>query len=196
MGIDTSGVVLFVHIALVVVGMMLAALVHLALIELAHARNTTTMRPWAAVIKAVEPALPLVALAILGSGAWLLHLSGGEFKWTDGWVYVSLAGLIAAEAVGAILSPTGRALRMAITSSTDGPVPEALRRLAHSWRLWVGAHFASAEFFGIIFLMSAKPSSTWACVVVLVVAGVLGVLTALPFTSRHGLVDSRAGSAP
>ena len=147
MGIDTSGVVLFAHIILVVVGLMLAAILHLGLIEVWRARTALQMRPWVPVIRRVEPFLPIAALGVLGSGAWLVHLAGGEARWSDAWIYVSLGGLVVVEGVGGLLTPVSHRLTSAIELADDGPVGPALRGLSRHAGLWCGAHFATAEFF-------------------------------------------------
>jgi hypothetical protein len=183
MHIQTESIAMFLHIGLVVVGMMLGAVLHSALLLIRRSETTTQMRPWVPVIRRVEPLMPFIALTVLLTGAWLLHLSGGEFSWTDGWVLTSVVGLVVAEAVGGSLAPRSHALTAAIENSTDGPVTTDLRRRALDPRLFCGSHFVTAEFFAIIFLMSAQPTAVWSCII-LVVAGTVGVLTGLPFTRQ------------
>jgi hypothetical protein len=184
MDIDTSGIAMFVHVALVVVGLMMAAVLHFGLIQLWRSTNTAEMRPWAPTIRHIEPILPVVALAILASGAWLIHLSGGEFTWGDAWIYMSLAGLVIAEGVGGLLAPASHDLTAAVTEAPKEPVSDDLRRRARNPALWYGAHFVTSQFFGIIFLMSAKPSSPWMALVVLVVAAAVGLTSAVPFAQK------------
>lgn len=182
MSVDTEGFAMFLHVALVVAGMMLAAVLHTGLLQLRRADTVAEMRPWVPLIRRLEPILPIVALAILFSGAWLIELSDGEFEWGDAWIGTSLIGLIVAEGVGAFLHRPSHALTEAVAQARDGAVPADLRHQSLDPRLWFGAHFITAEFFGIIFLMAAKPTETWACALALVIAGVLGLGSALPFT--------------
>lgn len=183
MAVTTSEVVLFAHLTLVIVGLALAAVVHTALIMVRAAEYVSDLRPWPRVIERVEPMLPVVALLILASGAWLLHLSGGEFTWSAGWVTTSLIGLLVAELAGAAVAPRSRALRRAIRAVDPGPVTTDLRRRVTDPWLWLVAHAGSADFLAIVFLMVVKPSGGWSAVVLVAVIAV-GALTAVPFLRR------------
>ncbi len=197
MGIDTNGVAMFLHIALVVGGMMLAAVLHTALVMVRRARTVAELRPWVPVIRRVEPLMPFVALAVLGTGAWLVHLSGGEIEWTHGWILASVVGLVVAEGVGASLAPRSRSLTTAIDDAPEGSIGPEVRRRVLDPMLWHGSHFVTAVFFGIIFVMAAQPSGV-ASSLILVAAGVIGVLSAVPFVrephERHA--RARAGRPP
>ena len=176
---DWFDLVLFLHIAVAITGMMMAAVLHTALIESRVAADLAELRMWARVIHRVEPLLPFAALVLFGTGLWMLSLSDGEFAWNDGWVLASIVGLVVAEGVGGLLVPRSKAFQAAIAAEpARGPVPEALRRPDRT--LWLGAHMATALFFGVIYLMVMKPSG-WASALVLVIAAVLGYVTTLPF---------------
>jgi len=177
--VDGFDLVLFLHIAVVIAGMMMAAVLHTALIESRVAADLAELRMWARVIHRVEPLLPFTALVLVGTGLWMIALSDGEFAWTDGWVLASIAGLVVAEGVGGLIVPRSKAFQAAIAAEpTSGPVPAALRRPDRA--LWFGAHTATALFFGIIYLMVLKPSGA-ASAIVLVIAAALGYVTTLPF---------------
>ena len=186
MGVETEGVAMFLHVALVVVGLMLAAVLHAGLVQLRRAHTTAEMRPWVPAIRRIEPLLPLVALAIFASGAWLIQLSDGEVEWGDAWIVTSIVALVLGEGVGALLSPVSKALTTGVADAQDGPVTAELRRRSLAPALWYGAHFITAVFFGIIFLMTARPEEAWACVAVVVVAGAIGLASAIPFVHEAG----------
>lgn len=179
----TSDVVLFAHITLVIVGLALAAVLHTALIMVRGADYVADLRQWPRVIERVEPLLPVAALLILLSGAWLLHLSGGEFTWSAGWVTASLVGLLVAELAGAAMVPRSRALRRTIRAVDPGPVTIELRRRVTDPWLWIVAHAATADFVAIVFLMVVKPSGGWSAIVLIAVTAA-GALTAIPFVRR------------
>lgn len=180
MGVSTAGVVMFLHVTAVIIGLMLAAVLHTALLMSRRARTTAECRPWAPVVARVEPLLPVAAAVILGSGAWLIHLSGGEVDWGDGWIVVSLVALVVIELAGGAVAPRSGAWRAKIAATPDGAVPDDVRRAGLDPVLWCVAHAATAGFVGIVFLMSAKPSTGWS-VVIVIAAVLLGAATAIPF---------------
>jgi Predicted integral membrane protein (DUF2269) len=192
MNVDTHGVAMFLHIALVVLGMMLGGFLQLSLIQSRRAETVAELRPWVPVIRRVEPLLPIVALAVLATGAWLLHLSDGEFTWGQSWIVTSVIALVVAEGVGASLNPASHSLTAAITEAPEGPVGPELHQRTVDPVLWFGSHFVTAVFFGVIFVMSAQPEGTWQPAVVVVIAAVIGLLSALPFV-RHGTVVAGHG---
>lgn len=175
MGIHEYGVVLFFHIGFVVVGFMIAGVLHASLHAMARARDVSQMRPFAGLVHRLEPILPITALLILGFGAWLIHLSDGSIKWSNGWILTSLITLIVVEGLaGALLAPRSKQLVAAIEAAPDGPVPAALRQQALGSMIWDIAHIATLGFLGVILVMVSKPSGGGA-VLIVVIAAMIGV---------------------
>lgn len=185
----TEAGALFLHVLMVIASFAMAAVLHAALLLLRSARESAEARPWPAVIRRLEPLLPAGALVILLSGWWLLHLSGGEAGWSDGWVATSLAALVVAEMVGAAIGPRVGRLCSEIRAAPPGPVGPGLQELIRDPVLWCAAHFNTAVFLGVVYLMVAKPSTGWSVAAVLI-AGAAGILSALPFVSRPGTTAS------
>lgn len=186
MALTTVTFALFLHILLVIVGLCAAAVMHAALLLLRAADDVAATRPWPRVIAALEMALPVAALFILFTGAWLLHLSGGEFGWNQGWVIASVSGLVAVEAAGGLVAPRSKALRRAIDEAPDGPVGPDLRRLILDRVLWCVLHGGTAVFLAVVFVMVVKPSGLWSAIVVVLV-GLAGAATG-PLFTRHRAV--------
>jgi hypothetical protein len=175
MHVTLFGVVLFLHVTTAIVGFMIAGVLHVALPVLARARDVREMRSWASVIHRLEPLLPISALVLLGLGAWLIHLSGGRFAWSDGWVMTSVIALVVVEALsGALIAPRSKATVQAIHDSADGAVPEALARATRNPIVWHLAHVASFGFTAVVFLMVVHPTGFLPPVIVIVGAA-LGV---------------------
>jgi hypothetical protein len=107
----------------------------------------------------------------------------------------SLIGLVFAETVGAALAPRSGALIRTIGAAADGPVSAELHRRALDPVLWFGSHFVTATFFGIIFLMSAKPTGALAPVAVLVVAAMVGLVVAALSAHENAVVGPRSRHA-
>jgi hypothetical protein len=174
MNVTTGGVVLFLHITVAIVAFSLAGVLHAALHTMARARTVAEMRSWSAMVHRLEPLLPVMALLLLGLGAWLIHLSGGEISWSDGWIVTSVVTLIAVEAAaGMLLAPRSKALVAGIAEAADGEAPR-VRVAALDSVIWDLAHVATFAFLGVVFLMAAKPSGAWS-VAFPVVGAVVGV---------------------
>jgi hypothetical protein len=186
MHIHLYDVVLFAHIALAIGSFIVAAGMHLAMAQLRGARTVTQMRAPARLLHRTGSLFPLFAIALAGFGALLLHLSGGQFGWSDGWVITAAATLASVEAVGAlVLGPRGKRLGMLIGTSEGEAISPGLHRARLDPVTWLAAHGASGAVVGIVFLMTTKPPGAIAPLVILVTAG-LGAATALPFTRDPG----------
>ena len=168
-------------------------MLHAGLLLVRAARDVAAVRAWPRVIAVVEPVLPATALVILLTGAWLLHLSDGEFSWGQGWVIASLVGLVVAEAAGAAAAPRSAALRRAISRAPDGPVGAEVRQRICDPVLWCILHGATAIFLAVVFVMVVKPSGLWSAVVIAAV-GLAGALSGYPF-SRPMRTGRRAPAA-
>ena len=153
MELTAAGFALFLHIVFVIVGLALAAVLHTGLLLQRAAGEVAAIRSWPRVIAVVEAALPIFAVLVLLTGAWLLHLSNGEFAWSQGWVIASLVGLVAAEAAGAAVGPRSAALRRAINTAADGPLDAELRRRIRDPALWCVPNAITATFLAVVFVM-------------------------------------------
>lgn len=175
MNITLGGFVLFLHIGVAIVAFMIAAVLHLSLHALSRAKTVGEMRPFAGFVHRLEPLLPILALALLGLGAWLIHLSDGEFKWSNGWIITAVTALVIIEGMaGALLAPRSKKLVAVIKAAPDGAVPENIRRASLDPMIWDIAHAATVGFLGVVFIMADKPSGGMATVIV-VVAAAIGV---------------------
>lgn len=181
MTMTTAGFALFLHITFVIAGLSMAAVMHAGLLLLRSARDVSSARPWPRVISLLEPSLPVTALLVVLTGAWLLHLSGGEFDWQQGWVTTALIGVIVVEALGAVVGPRSAALKKAIRMAPDGPVDSELQRRILDPALWCLLHGGTSVFLAIVFVMVVKPTGPWSAGIVAVV-GVIGAASGLPFT--------------
>jgi hypothetical protein len=172
MHVTLYGFVLFLHILTAIVAFMMAAIVHAGLPALARARDVREMRSWAAILHRLEPLFPVAALLLLGFGAWLVHLSDGVIKFSDGWLLTGLVSLVVFEALaGAKLAPKAKLVVRLVDEAADGPVPDAVRQGALEPWIWYPTHIATFGFAAVVYLMAAKPSGAWSPVIV--IAGVL-----------------------
>jgi len=166
MQVTLFGVVLFLHITVAIVAFAMAGVMHTALNVVARGRSVQDLRSWAAVMHRIEPLFPLMALLLLGLGAWLVHLGAhtdDAFSFSDGWIITAIVTLVAVEAAGgAVLAPHGKKLVALIHDAADGPVTPEIRDAATRPLFWDLVHVTTFGFIGVVFLMAAKPSGAWA----------------------------------
>ena len=179
MHVTLFGVVLFLHITVAIIAFAMAGVLHTSLQVIGRGRRVEEIRSWGAVAHRLEPLLPVMALILLGLGAWLVHLgehTDDAFRFTTGWVLTAIVTVVAVEAVGGILlKPRGEKLSALIAAAPDGDVPEEITRVARDPIFWDMAHLTTFGFIGVVFLMAAKPSGAWAPVFP-VVGAVIGVV--------------------
>ena len=179
MHVTLFGVVLFLHITVAIVAFAMAGVLHTALQVIGRARRVEEIRSWGAVAHRLEPLLPLLALVLLGLGAWLVHLgenTDDAFRFTDGWVLTAIITVVVVEAIGGVLlKPRGEKLSADIAAAPDGQIPDEVRGVARDPIFWDMAHLTTFAFFGVVFLMAAKPGGAW-CAVYPIVGGLVGVV--------------------
>jgi hypothetical protein len=168
MHVTLAGLVLFLHIGVAILAFMMAGVLHAAFPALGSARTVGEMRPWTAVVHRLEPLLPISALALLGLGAWLVHLGAhtdDNFRYSDGWIISAIVTLVVVEGLaGALLAPRAKKVVEMVAAAPDGPVPAEIHRAANDPVIWDIGHIATCSFLGVVFLMAAKPSGGWAAV--------------------------------
>lgn len=178
MRVDTAGVVLFLHITVAIVAFAMAGVLHASLQVFGRARRVEEIRTWGVVAHKIEPLFPLMALLLLGLGAWLVHLgqhTDDQFSFSTGWILTAIVTLVAVEAIGgAVLAPRGKKLTHLIEAAPDGPVPDEVHKAARDPLFWDMAHLTTFGFLGIVFVMAAKPDGAWA-VLFPIVGAVVGV---------------------
>jgi len=204
MHVETAGVVLFLHITVAIVAFAMAGVLHTSLQVIGRARRVEEIRSWGAVAHRIEPLFPLMALLLLGLGAWLVHLgqhTEDDFSFSTGWILTGLITLVAVEAIGgAILAPRGKKLTGLIEAAPDGEVSDDIRAAARDPLFWDMAHLTTFSFLAIVFVMAAKPDGAWAAVFP-IVGAVVGVvlsrwqLRALPpYDGPAGVPGPRSGA--
>lgn len=166
MHVTLFGVVLFLHISVAIVAFAMAGVMHTSLQVVGRGRTVQELRPWAAVMHRIEPLFPIMALVLLGLGAWLVHLgrhTEDAFSFSTGWILTAMITLVVVEAAGgAVLAPHGKKLTALIHEAADGPVTPEIVAAARRPLFWDLAHLTTFGFLGVVFLMAAKPAGGWA----------------------------------
>lgn len=167
-------VVLFFHIAAVLAVFALVGILHTAQYVMRSAKTVQEIRAWVNVSHRLEPIFPFLGLALFGLGAWLLHLSDGEFKWGDGWVDTAIVSLVVLMGVGgALLGPRANALHAATAAAPDGPIGPDVRAAIMNRVFWTMSHFNSLLVTAVVFVMVTKPKG-WVAALIVVLAAAVG----------------------
>jgi hypothetical protein len=123
----------------------------------------------------VAPVFPLALLALLASGAYLVHR---DWAWSRGWIEAGLVGVIlllgnGAGVVGRRIRTLRRALDAAGEGALSGDLVQLTRRHIAGLASWANTGLA----VGIVFVMATKPGLAGSAVS-LTVAATLGILVA------------------
>lgn len=170
-------IALFVHLFVVVSAFSMAWLIHHGLFQMHRARTVAEARAAVGLVGRLGPRMPLYALALFLSGAWL---TAQRWPWNTPWLTAAFIGLTLMLVFGvAVLRPRLLKLRTAL-GEQDGPIPAPARTLMRDGTLWVGANVQPMIAMGIMFDMTIKPTLGASLGFIGIAMGV-GALAALPF---------------
>ncbi|HZC79361.1 MAG TPA: DUF2269 family protein [Ktedonobacterales bacterium] len=168
---------LFVHLVGVIVGLAGVCGWLFALISMRAARTVDQVRALLALYAmAGNVGLAGIALIVVGGLYMALSTSLGRSAWL---IVATISFVVVLSAGGAILGPRLQALSKLASAAPEGPLPASLVTQIHDPFTRVVLQTYIAVLFGIVFLMTIKPSLVWAIVVILI-ATALGVLSGLP----------------
>jgi hypothetical protein len=191
-------VVLFFHIAVVLLAFLLAGALHGSEYLSAGATTVGELRRMTRPQK-LGPLFAPIVIALLGLGMELVHLSkddGDGFKLSNGFV---VTGIVA---VGLLLldGPVvmGRhfaKLDKALASTADGPVPPDLRALACDPLSWAVGHANTLGVVGVVLNMATKPS-LGICILDIAVGAVAGAVLGATLARRAVATRTAQDAAP
>lgn len=154
-----------------------------------RAQSAQALREWLRQAIVMERLVaPLGALAFFPAA----YMVSDRWSWRGGWVSAALIGLIVTIALGPLVL-RGRLLaaRRRLEGIADGAPPLPARLAAHDPALWVASQMMTTLPSGVLVLMVFKPNGAVSALI-LVVAGLLGVLAAAPALSRYRRLEAEA----
>jgi hypothetical protein len=110
--------------------------------------------------------LMLMVRNIVPVGALLVIVAGVTMTWTawgfrTGWIAVALGSLVIIGPIGTwVIDPKVRAIATLAHTLPDGPLPIILAERTYNRVLYLALHTMTAMLFGIVFLMTTKPTLT------------------------------------
>jgi hypothetical protein len=125
---------------------------------------------------------PLFGISILFILAAGLYMAITAWSLQTGWIAVALISLVLIAPLGtAIIEPRRRALSRLANEAPGGSLPETLKQRIHDPVLGTAVQTLATLLFGIVFLMTTKPSLPVA-LVVMAIALALGLASGLLFS--------------
>jgi len=179
---------LFLHVMGAIVLFVAYGTLLFGALALRHAKRAEQVRAIAA---------PLVAgrrvgfenISVIGgvgvAGVLLLIVTGVDMASTAwnlrlGWIEVAIVGVLLVAPLGPfVIGPRLDAIAHIASEAPDGPISEALGKRIHDPILAAALQTGATVLLGIVFLMTNKPSLS-ASIIVMVIALILGLATALP----------------
>lgn len=170
-------VALFVHLAGVIVGVGGVGAWLFALIGVRAAHTADQVRALLALYTlAGNVALGGVLLIVISG----LYMALSTTLWQSAWLIVAtISFVLIAGAGGSLLGRRIAALSKTAAEAPAGPPPASLVAQMRDPFTGVALNTYLAVLFGIVFLMTIKPSLVWSIAIILIAAA-LGVLSGLP----------------
>ena len=172
-------IVLFLHVS-GAIGYFISMGVWLfGLVGLRKAQRVEQVRSLSNLISMTGPIFGISVLFILAAG---LYMAITAWSLQAGWIAVALITLVLMAPLGtAIIEPRRRALSRLANEAPDGPLPETLKQSIHDPVLGTSLQTLTTLLFGIVFLMTTKPSLPGS-LIVMAVALALGLASGLVFS--------------
>ena len=146
------------------------------LLSLRRAQRVEQVRALVQLIGLSGPLFGISVLLILAAG---LYMAFTAWSLQTGWIAVALVSLVLIAPLGtALIEPRRRAIERLAREASDGPLPQSLEQRIHDPVLFTTLQTLAVLLFGIVFLMTTKPSLA-VSLIVMVVALVFGLASGL-----------------
>ncbi len=169
-------IVLFVHVSGAIGYFIGTGIWLFGLAGLRRAQRVEQVRSLTNLVGMTGPLFGISLLFILAAG---LYMAITAWSLQTGWIAVALISLVLMAPFGtAIIEPRRRALSRLAKEAPDGSLPESLKQRIHDPVLGTALQTLATLLFGIVFLMTTKPSLSGS-LIVMAVALVLGLVSGL-----------------
>jgi hypothetical protein len=154
----------------------------LSLAVLRRSESVEQVRAIAWLITLTNPIGLISALVTIAAG---LYMALTVWGLQIGWIAVALGSIIVLlpPLIGGIIEPRMKAIVKLATEAPDGPLPESLKSRIDDPVLGTALQTGAAVVFGIVFLMTTKPSLAGS-IATMTIALVLGLVSGLPLWLR------------
>jgi len=169
-------IVLFLHVSGAIGYFVSIGIWLFGLVSLRRAQRVEQVRALVHLVGLTGPLFGISVLLILAAG---LYMAFTAWSLQTGWIAVALVSLVLMAPLGtALIEPRRRAIERLAREAPDGPPPQSLEQRIHDPVLLTALQTVAALLFGIVFLMTTKPSLAGSLIVI-VVALALGLASGL-----------------
>jgi uncharacterized membrane protein len=192
--VDSYGVVLYLHLLFLLLGIGAATLIWLCLFRLRAAQTLEEAAPWGMLAGKSERAFPVAMVGLYGTGA---YLTSDAWTWDTSWIIVSIVAFAVVALPGPLVAGRrAKLLEHALAANGPGPLGDEARRRTRDPALWIVSFTIPAVVLGIVWNMTQKPGTAGAVAAVLV-AYAVGAAVALRLSkapaSEAGAVTEPSG---
>jgi uncharacterized membrane protein len=192
--VDSYGVVLYLHLLFLLLGIGAATLIWLCLFRLRAAQTLEEAAPWGMLAGKSERAFPVAIVGLYGTGA---YLTSDAWTWDTSWIIVSIVAFAVVALPGPLVAGRrAKLLEHALAANGPGPLGDEARRRTRDPALWIVSFTIPAVVLGIVWNMTQKPGTAGAVAAVLV-AYAVGAAVALRLSkapaSEAGAVTEPSG---
>ena len=129
--------------------------------------------------------LPIIALELILSGAYLVSKYNDYWDFSDGWILWSLIAVLVATGVGlGVITPRMKEIGGIAGPAPDGPVPSSITDKLADPILFGAIHMNLMLIVGIIWNMTTKPGG-FGSFLAIVLLGAIGAAAAYPMYARQ-----------
>jgi hypothetical protein len=182
--LDRYNFALYAHFLAIVAAVVAATLLHVNFVRLRRATRVAEARDAIATIARTAPFMPMFALALLATGAFLVAL---RWAWHDGWVIAGIVGLVSMPLVSLIvMKPRLQTWARTLGEAKDGPLDAALAAPLQDRVAWGAMTYNHVVSLAVMLVMVLKLTLVPSLGVLLVapVIGAWSALSAGKFASR------------
>jgi hypothetical protein len=166
---------LFVHISAAVCLFSGMGIWLFGIAAITRATQVEQIRTLADLLLMVRLVVPASALLVIAAGVAMTR------SFQTGWIVVALGSLGIIGPIGTwVVDPRVRAIANLAHVLPDGSAPRILGERAHDRVLRMAIHMLVAMLFGILFLMTTKPSLV-SGLAVMVISALVGLVAGAPF---------------
>jgi hypothetical protein len=169
---------LFIHVSSAICLFIGMGIWLFGIAAIARATRVEQMRMLADLVLLVRLVVPASALLVIAAGVSMTWIAWG---FRTGWIVVALVSLGIIGPIGTwVVDPKVCAIANLAHALPDGALPPILSGRAHDRVLRMAIHMLVAMLFGIVFVMTTKPSLVGG-LTVMVVSALVGLGSSAPF---------------